>query len=58
MRKIISDCKNNWKTSLAGLFIAVFTILLLFDQIQPKGFIALLGGISSIIALLSKDQDK
>lgn len=49
---------EHWKTSLAGVIVALFTILLLANQITVEEWITGIGGINTVILLVSKDPDK
>lgn len=58
MKTVVKHCKTNWKTILAGLIIAIFTLLLWRKQISVEEWIAGIGSINTILLLLFKDQDK
>lgn len=49
---------EHWKTSLAGVIVALFTILLMAKQITVEEWITGIGGINTVILLVSKDPDK
>ena len=55
---ILQNIKSNWKTSLSGVLVAVFTIMYCLEKINTEDYVTALGVIGTIIALLSKDSDK
>lgn len=52
MKRIFS----HWKTSLAGVFVAVFTAMLWMEKIDMMEFATGIGTIISIGALFSRDD--
>jgi len=49
---------EHWKTSVAGVIVGIFTILLSAKQITVDEWITGIGGINTVILLVSKDPDK
>lgn len=62
IKKTASKCKErvlyHWKTSVVGLFIAIYTYLLLTEKVTAPDYTALITGIAAIVGLLMKDWDK
>jgi hypothetical protein len=60
VRKGLADLYSrvfrNWKTTLAGLYVGASTLLIILGKIDVNEFLALLGGIGTIIALFAKDE--
>jgi hypothetical protein len=54
MKNIITS----WKTSVAALFVALLTALLILKQITVTEWIEGFGAIATIVGLLAKDWDK
>lgn len=58
MNKLYKSVIKNWKTSVTGLFLAVFTLMFFLEKIDTTDYIAALGAVGTIVALLAKDGDK
>lgn len=58
MIEFLKTCKNNWKTTIAGLMIALVTVMFAIGEVDPRGFATFIGAIGSMMGILSKDQDK
>lgn len=58
MNKLIKSATKNWKTSVTGLFLLVFTLMYWLEKIETTDYIAALGAVGTIVALLAKDSDK
>lgn len=49
---------KHWKTSLAGIMVGVFTILLWRKTITMEEWVTGVGAINTVLLLLAKDPDK
>lgn len=56
--KIFNYLKKHWKTSLAGVLVGVFTVMLFMKKIEVTEYLELVGGIGTIILLVARDWDK
>lgn len=58
MKKQMKNILGHWKTSVAGIIVALFTVLLLRKQITVEEWITGIGATNTIILLLAQDPDK
>ncbi len=58
MKEEMKNIFDHWKTSVAGLIVALFTILLFRKQITVEEWITGIGAINTIILLLAQDPNK
>jgi len=53
----IDRITKHWKTTTGGILTALFTCLLLFNRITVEQWCGAIGGIATVVGLLSKDPD-
>jgi len=58
MKKQMKNIFLHWKTSVAGIIVALFTVLLWRKQITVEEWITGIGATNTIILLLAQDPDK
>jgi hypothetical protein len=58
VKEQINIVKYHWKTSIAGVFIGIFTLMFVSGEITVSDWVTAIGTIGALIGLLSKDPDK
>jgi hypothetical protein len=49
---------KHWKTTLAGILVGVFTVMLWLGKITAQDYGTLVGMVATIVLLIAKDWDK
>lgn len=55
LKKILSLLKDNWRTTLVGIFFAVFGIAYFFKLIDAQGLTMVWGALGGVGFTISKD---
>ena len=58
MKKVLKGIKDNWKTSVAGFLLFVFTVAWLTGKMESEYYFGSSTFVMGWIALLAKDYDK
>lgn len=55
IKKLLSLVKENWRTSLVGIFFAVFGVAYFFKLIDAQGLTMVWGALGGVGFTISKD---
>lgn len=58
MNKYTSAIFKHWKSTVTGILVGIITVMYSLGRINTNEWIVAIGGIATVVAMLSKDPDQ